>query len=369
MKYSFLLILSIFVMSCSGQPSEINTTSSNVEYELVVDGLQNPWGMTFLPNGDILITEKAGEIRIVRDGKLLEEQITGVPDTKVQGQGGLMDIELHPDFEQNSLVYLSYASDAGSGNGANTAIARFKLVGNALTEQEVLYKAEPNSGRGQHFGSRLEFDRDGYLYFSVGDRGNRDVNPQDITRDNGKIYRINDDGSIPEDNPFSGADGVKQAIYSYGHRNPQGLAMNPASGEIWEHEHGPRGGDEVNIIKPGLNYGWPVISYGINYNGTEFTDKTEMEGMEQPVIYWDPSIAPCGMTFVTGDRYPGWEGDVIVGSLKFSYLVHGKVIGSKIVSQEKIAEGIGRVRNIEQSPDGYLYVGIEGKGLYRLLPQ
>ena len=346
------------------QPLELADDRNLIKYELVVSGLDNPWGMAFLPNGEILITEKKGEIRIVKNGVLLDQKIEGVPDVQTKGQGGLLDVELHPNFEQNSWVYLSYASTGGESGGGNTTVARFKYNNYKLTEKEVLYKATPNSSAGQHFGSRLEFDKSGYLYFSIGDRGNRDVNPQDINRDMGKIYRINDDGGIPEDNPFLDAD--KPAIYSYGHRNPQGMAMNPESGEIWTHEHGPRGGDEVNIIGKGKNYGWPILSYGINYGGSKFAKGTERAGMEPPALYWDPSIAPCGMTFVSGSKYPGWEGDLIIGALKFGYLVHAKVKDNKIISQEKIASGIGRVRNVEQGPDGYLYVGVEGKGLYRL---
>ena len=357
------------MLSCNAQPSEIAANNSKVSFELVTEGLQNPWGMAFLPNGDILVTEKSGDIKIVRDGKLLKQQISGVPEVYDNGQGGLLDIELHPNFEQNNWIYLSYASTEGSGSGGNTAIARFELQGTRLANKKVLYKATPNTTKRQHFGSRLAFDPQGYLYFTIGDRGNRDANPQNTSLDGGKVYRITDDGAIPEDNPFANHSAAKQAIYSYGHRNPQGLAVQPKTGKVWEHEHGPKGGDEVNLIEKGKNYGWPVISYGVNYSGTKFTELTAKDGMEQPVIYWVPSIAPCGMTFVTGDRYPGWDGDLIVGSLKFGYLVHAKVQGDQIVSQERIAEGIGRVRNVEQGPDGYIYVGVEGKGLYRLKMQ
>ena len=368
-NYSFIIICFCLAtgFSCQSQPTEIGPVNTKIEYERVVDGLNNPWGMAFLPGGDILVTEKKGEIKIIRNGKLLDEPIDGVPDVYLRGQGGLMDIELHPQYDQNGWVYLSYSSSEGSGSGGNTTIARFNFDGKRLTNKEILYKATPNTTSSVHFGSRLEFDRDGYLFFSIGDRGNRDVNPQDITRDNGKIYRILDDGSIPEDNPFINKSGAKHAIYSYGHRNTQGLAMEPSTGKIWSHEHGPRGGDEVNLIQPGRNYGWPIISHGINYDGTVFAEATAKEGMEQPVIYWVPSIAPCGMTFVSGNKYPGCDGDIIIGSLKFGYLIHATVEGNKIISQEKIAEGIGRVRNVEQGPDGYLYVGVEGKGIYKLI--
>ena len=364
-----LLALSFQICACQGrsQPAEIGMNNPSIEFEEVSGGLVNPWGMAFLPNGDILVTEKKGEIRIIRDGTLLDKKVEGVPEVYLKGQGGLLDIELHPDFNQNRWLYLSYSSKDGSGSGGNTNIARFSFDGTVLSDKKVLYKATPNTTSGNHFGSRLAFDSDGYLYFSVGDRGNRNDNPQDITRDGGKIYRIADDGNIPESNPFYGQSKTKTAIYSYGHRNPQGLAIDHSNDRIWSHEHGPQGGDEVNIIKPGRNYGWPVLSYGINYDGTSFAEDTVRTGMEQPVIYWVPSIAPCGMTFVTGNKYPGWEGDLIIGSLKFSYLVHAAVDGNKISSQEKIAEGIGRVRSVEQGPDGFLYVGVEGKGIYRLV--
>jgi len=215
----------------------------------------------------------------------------------------------------------------------------------------------------------MEFDREGYLYFSVGDRGNRDRNPQTLDNHCGKIHRVNDDGSIPEDNPFAGTEGAMASIYSYGHRNPQGVIMHPETGEIWTHEHGPRGGDEINVINPGKNYGWPVISYGINYDGTIFTSSTEEEGMEQPLHYWVPSIAPCGMDFITGDRYPQWEGNLLVGSLKYQYLNMCVIKDGKVVSEEMLLKNIGRLRNVKMGPDGYIYVGVEEPGtIYRLVP-
>ncbi len=370
-QYLFAVSLSALILFvCSGtvsDPEEIQEGNGKVRFEKITSGIQNPWGMAFLPNGDILVTEKAGELRIIRDGILLDEKVQGVPKVYLSGQGGFLDLELHPQYKDNGWVYFTYSSADGKGSGGNTALMRAKLNGNTLVNKEVLYKASPNTSAGAHFGSRIAFDREGYLYFSIGDRHNRNRNPQDITRDGGKIYRLHDDGRVPVDNPFVNTPEAKPAIYSYGHRNPQGLAMDPASGKIWSHEHGPKGGDEVNIIQAGKNYGWPVISYGINYNGSKFAEAKSKPGMEQPVIFWVPSIAPCGMTFVTGNKYPGWEGDLLIGSLKFNYIVHCKIEGDKIVLQEKIASGIGRVRNVEQSPDGDIYVGVEGKGIYRLI--
>ena len=332
-------------------------------------GLRNPWGMAFLPTGELLVTERAGEVRVIRDGKLHARPLAGVPAVYEQGQGGLLDIAIHPQFSANRFVYLTYSRPAGGGKGGNTVLWRATLDGMSLKNPKVLYAATPNTTASYHFGSRIVFDGKGHIFFSIGDRGNRDENPQSVRRDGGKIYRVNEDGSIPDDNPFANKPGSKTAIFSYGHRNPQGLARHPETGTIWSHEHGPKGGDELNIIRPGRNYGWPIISYGINYNGTPFAKSTAAPGMAQSVTHWVPSIAPCGMTFIKGARYPGWDGDLIVGSLKFGYLVHLDVDGETIVSQEKVAEGIGRVRSVVQGPDGLLYVGVEGRGVFRLIPR
>ena len=328
-------------------------------------GISIPWGMVWLPDGDLLVSDRKGEILRFRDG-LLIGRINGVPTVHANGQGGLMDLELHPDFVTNGQLYLSLSSPAGEGDGSNTAIVRARLAGNNLTGLQVLYKASPNTPRGQHYGSRIEFDRDGYLFFSIGDRGARDENPQDVTRDGGKVYRLHDDGRVPVDNPLVSRPDAKTAVYSWGHRNPQGMAMNPATGRIWVHEHGPRGGDEVNIIAPGTNYGWPILSYGINYSGSEFAEGTEREGFESPIHYWVPSIAPSGMAFVTSDRYPDWRGHLLVGSLKFGYCVLLRLEGDAVVSAEPVLEGVGRVRNVRQGPDGYLYLGVEGQGIMRV---
>ncbi|MCF6294099.1 MAG: PQQ-dependent sugar dehydrogenase [Flavobacteriaceae bacterium] len=362
------IIVSIFVLisffSCA---QDKNPTNKKHNYEVIVPELSIPWGFVFLPDQSMLITEKKGELIHFKNGK--KTIIKGLPEIKVLGQGGLLDIELHPDYATNGWIYISYASPDGEGEGANTVIMRCKLKDDTLIEKQTLYKASPNSKRGQHFGSRIEFDNEGYLYFSIGDRGNRDKNPQDITRDSGKIYRLNDDGSIPKDNPFVNEANAKKAIYSYGHRNPQGMVLHPETGELWTHEHGPRGGDEINIIKAGKNYGWPLISYGINYSGTSFTDYTALPGMEQPLHYWDPSIAPSGMTFVTSDIYPEWKGNLLVGSLKFQYLNRCVLKNNKVVKEEKLIDGLGRVRSVRQGPDGYIYVGVENVGIVKIIPK
>ena len=373
MKKVFILLLSFSVMtSCAQRKKENDVALQTKETrgyttEKVVDNLSNPWGMTWLPDGSMLITEKAGQLIHFKDGKKTE--IKNVPEVYNRGQGGLLDIELHPNYSENGWIYITYASTEGEGDGGNTKLIRCKLQDNSLTNIEELYKANPNSTRGQHFGSRIEFDNENYVYFSIGERGNRDVNPQDITRDCGKIYRLHDDGSIPNDNPFVDEPNAKKAIFTYGNRNPQGMAKNPTTGKIWMHEHGPKGGDEINIVEKGANYGWPVISYGVNYSGTKFTDITSKPGMKQPVYYWVPSIAPCGMAFVTGDRYPEWKRHLLVGSLKFNYVELVKLEGDKVIGREKIAQDIGRVRNVKMSPDGYIYIAVEGQGIFKVVPK
>jgi len=372
MKNSVLLTCLFVVMlnySCAQDPENQATIPDKISFsaQLLIDEMQIPWGMVFLPDGSMLVTERAGTLIHFSDGK--KTLVSNVPETYQRGQGGLLDIELHPNYENNGWIYISYASSDGDEKGGHTALIRAKIKDNALIENELLYKASPNTTKGQHFGSRIEFDNDGYLYLSIGERGERDVNPQDITRDGGKIYRFFDDGRIPDDNPFVGTDGAKTAVYSYGHRNPQGLVKHPDTGEIWDHEHGPRGGDEINIVKAGANYGWPVVTYGINYSGTPITDITEKEGMEQPIHYWVPSIAPSGMTFITTDTYGSdWKGSLLVGSLSFQYLERLEMDGTKVVNREKLMVDIGRVRDVKEGPDGLIYVAVEGKGIYKLVP-
>lgn len=376
MRIYKVLALSILLICCSHCAKnktdsketalEITPKTISKTYELIVKDLDIPWGFTFLPDGAMLITEKRGELIHYKNG--IKTTIKGLPEIIVLGQGGLMDIELHPNYKSNGWVYISFVSSEGDGRGGNTAIMRFKIKDDKAIEQELLYKASPNSRRGQHFGSRIVFDAKGYLYFSIGDRGNRDVNPQNLERDGGKIYRLHDDGRIPKDNPFVNKRHAKKAIFSYGHRNPQGMAIHPETGAIWTHEHGPKGGDEINIIEAGQNYGWPVVSYGVNYSGTKFTNLTQKEGMTPPIHHWTPSIAPSGMAFLTRNTYPEWKGHLFVGALKFQYLNHIEIHNNKVVKQEKLLEGLGRVRSIKEGPDGYLYIGIENLGIVKLFP-
>ncbi len=364
-KSLFPFTLTLFtIISCAQDKNPVNTDHS---YELVVPGLNIPWGFVFLPDNSMLINEKEGKMIHFKDGK--KTNVEGVPEVYNRGQGGLLDIALHPKYKDNGWIYISYSSSDGDGDGGNTALMRAKLKDNKLIEKELLYKATPNTTKGQHFGSRIVFDTNGYLFFTIGERGEEFVNPQDITRDGGKVYRLNDDGTIPSDNPFVNTSNAKEAIYTYGNRNIQGMVLHPTTGEVWTHEHGPRGGDEINIVKAGANYGWPVITYGINYSGTKITDETVRSGMEQPLHYWDPSIAPSGMAFISSDKYPGWKGDLLVGSLKFEYVDKCVIKDGKVVKEERLLDGLGRVRTINEGPDGYIYVGIENLGIVKLLPK
>lgn len=367
-KISFLIILlSFFMTQCQKTTAFKSTDDFSYKAETVVDGLDIAWGLEFLPDGSMLIAEQEGKLILFKDGK--KKQIKQVPKVAYDNQGGLLDLRLHPDYANNGWIYMSYSGyGENEDEGANTVIMRARLEGDALIDKEIIYRATPNTKKSHHFGSRLEFDKDGYLFFSIGDRGNRDVNPQDINRDGGKIYRLNDDGTIPADNPFVSSPGAKAAVYSYGHRNPQGMALDPVSGKIWVHEHGPQGGDEINIIEPGKNYGWPLITYGKNYDGSTITENTSLPGMEQPIHYWDPSIAPSGMAFVTGDQYPNWKGSLLVGSLKFQYLDLVSLDGEKVTKEEKLIEGMGRVRTVKMGPDGFIYVSVEQLGIVRLIP-
>lgn len=371
MKKNFFttLLISIFSLtSCISQenPPEVKTPDqSEFTTETVVEGIDIPWGMDFISENEILVTEKKGILYRVSNGKKTE--VSGLPEIYQRGQGGLMDIALHPNFKSNKIIYFTTGVHLEGEKGGNTALYCGELNENSLSNLKLLYKGQPNTKKGQHWGSRIVFDDKGHLFFGIGDRGNRDVNPQDLKRDGGKIYRLNLDGSIPEDNPFVNEDGAIKAVYSYGHRNPQGMTVHPETGEIWENEHGPKGGDEINIIQKGKNYGWPVITYGINYSGTSITDKTAMPGMEQPFYYWVPSIAPSGMAFSSSKVYKGWKGDLFVGSLKFKYLERLVVKRGKVVKREKVLNDIGRVRNVKEGPDGHLYLGVEGKGILKVI--
>lgn len=336
----------------------------------VVKGLDHPWAMAFLPDDRILVTERSGQLRLIKYGLLHPQAITGLPKIAAEGQGGLLDIILHPDYQNNGWIYFSYSAENKDGLG--TEVARARLNGMKLVDVETIFRVAKKSSGGRHFGSRLVFDKKGYLYISAGERGDR-PRAQDINDHAGSIIRLHDDGSIPKDNPFVGRQNSRPEIYSYGHRNPQGMTLHPQTGEVWSHEHGPQGGDEINIIRSGKNYGWPVISHGVNYVwGTKIGEGTHKEGMEQPVYYWDPSIAPSGMTFYKGDKFPQWHGNLFVGALKFQLLVRLQLEGNKVVNEERLLTGqYGRIRDVRNGPDGFLYLltdADDGK-LLRLEPR
>ena len=348
-------------------PAVVRSKHQSFRIDTIAKGLDVPWGMAFLPDGDMLVTERSGQLFRFSGGKL-KAIISGVPEVMAQGQGGLMDIILHPKYKENGWIYISYSKKAPDGKGSNTAIIRAKIKNNQLVDQQEIFKAMPNPTTAHHFGCRMVFDDKGYLFFSVGERGNKE-NAQTLTNHCGKIHRIYDDGRIPDDNPFVKTPGAMPTIYSYGHRNPQGIDIHPVSRRIYNNEHGPRGGDEINLVGKGNNYGWPVITFGINYDGTIITKETSKEGMEQPVFQWTPSIGPSSMKFVVGDRYPGWKGDILSGSLSFKYLERVHLEGGKVTEQEKLLENAGRVRHVAISPDGYIYVAVESPGMVvKLVP-
>jgi len=327
----------------------------------VADGLQNPWGMQFLPGGDILLTERPGRVRLIRDGDLLPDPVADLPEIGAGGQGGLLDILLHPDFGTNRFVYLSYAKPRADGE-RTTAVARGTWDGNRITGVREIFAAEAWSDRGAHFGGRMVIDADGYLFLALGDRGYMDE-AQNLRNHIGTILRLHDDGRVPSDNPFVGRDDALPEIWTYGNRNGQGLAIHPETGEIWQNEHGPRGGDEINLVRPGVNYGWPVISYGINYDGSVLTEHTHMDGMEQPVHHWTPSIATSGKAFYTGAAFPAWRGSMLVGGLAGTQIARVTLDGHVYVGEETLLEEYGeRIRDVRDGPDGFIYALTENRG-------
>lgn len=344
----------------AGSASEASGDKLDYKLVTVAEGLEFPWSLAFLPDGRMLVTERPGRLRIVTaDGKL-SAPVTGVPAVFAQRQGGLLDVVLDPQFSRNAWVYLSYA-EADAAGLAGTAVARGKLAGNALTDVQVIYRQTPKAEGGLHFGSRLAFAPDGSLFVTQGDRYLMKDQAQTLDNDFGKVVRINPDGSIPAGNPFAGTAGARPEIWSYGHRNMQGAAIHPDTGKLWTHEHGAMGGDEINLDEAGKNYGWPVITWGVNYDGKPIGIGTAKDGMEQPLLYWKPSIAPSGMAFYVAqpkrDPFPAWRGNLFVGSMKFAYLNRIELDGTKIKAEHKLLTELNeRIRSVRQGPDGYLYV-------------
>jgi aldose sugar dehydrogenase len=371
MRQMVILSLVLFTFCSSQDDIAQNDLIVTEELTFTIDtlatGLTNPWSMAFLPDGRILIAERPGRLRIWENGQLLDEPLSGLPDVWSHGQGGLLEVALHPDYAQNGWIYLAFAKK--EGNGGNTAIARAKLEGNTLTNVEEIFHGHNLTSAAHHFGCRIVFDDEDHLFFCIGDRGEMS-NAQKLTNHNGKVMRIHDDGGVPEDNPFVDSAGAMPEIWTYGNRNIQGMALHPETGKLWSHEHGPKGGDEINLMEKGGNYGWPLATHGINYDGTVITPDTTLPGMIDPVLHWTPSIAPCGLAFVNSPEYEKWNGNMLVGALAGQHIHRVVFEGNEVVHTEKILEGFARFRDVRQSPDGYVYVLTENPGLFfRIIPE
>lgn len=345
-----LLACSCFLVSTT----YAKPTAGQTDVKILARGLHHPWGIAFLPDGSMLVTERIGRLRIVTPDGRLSEPVKGVPVVFSEQQGGLLDVALDPNHTANRLIYLSYAEPAGSS--ASTAVAKAELVDNSLKNLKVIFRQEPKTIGGQHFGSRLVFAADGNLFITLGDRGSHMEDAQNLDNHIGTIIRIRPDGSIPDDNPFAKDAKAKPEIWSYGHRSIQGAAIHPETGELWIHEHGPRGGDEINIPKPGKNYGWPKANYGVHYSMAPIKDEHAEQGFEEPIYYWTPSVAPSGMLFYTGSLFPRWKGNLFVGTLAGRHLIRMTVSNDKILSEEQLLQNTMRFRDVEQGPDGAIYL-------------
>ena len=379
MKKSYIIFILIFFnfnLACSQSenfPPIQDSDQNNISLEKVVDGIDIPWGLAFTGNNSFLVTDKKGILYHVIDGNKTE--VDGLPEISLSRQGGLLDVAVDADYLNNNKIYIT-ASISSSISGSNTALYSAIFKNNKLLDLKLLYKASPDSDEERHFGGSILVTNK-YIFFTIGDRGNRDINPQNINLDGGKIYRLNLDGTIPESNPFFDIENSKKAIWSYGHRNPQGIIKGINENEIWIHEHGPRGGDEINIIsEPKFeddpiktrNYGWPKASYGINYSGSQITKYKKLDDVIDPFYYWTPSIAPSGMAIVNSDIYPEFKNSLLVGSLKFIYLERLEFDDKGVKRRERLFPAIGRVRDVNISPDGYIYVSVEARGIFKILP-
>jgi aldose sugar dehydrogenase len=346
------------------------TDSLTVKLDTVLSGVNVPWSLAFLPSGEMLVTDRGGKLFLVQPGKSKLE-VKGVPAVVAEGQGGLFDVKLDPDYRTNSMIYLSFAKGVTSDSGVvtTTAVVSANFDGTTLKNVKEIFVAQPYQKTRHHYGGRLEFGKDGSLFITVGDRGKEFVTAQSLQNDAGKVHRIKTDGTVPADNPYVNTAGHNPTIYSYGHRNPQGMAINPVSGQIWENEHGPRGGDEINIVQQTKNYGWPISTWGINYDGKVISSEGAKEGVQQAVQVWIPSIGPSGMAFVQGDKYKGWSHTVLSGSLRFRFLNISYLEGDKVVKEEAVLRNIGRLRDVRMGPDGFIYVAVETPGyVFRLVP-
>ncbi|KAF0104798.1 MAG: glucose sorbosone dehydrogenase [Rhodospirillaceae bacterium] len=346
----------------------LRSSKGSYSLRMLTLDLEQPWGMAFLPDGRLLITERPGRLRIFANGRLERAPVGGLPKVYARGQGGLLDVCLHPDFARNARLYLTYSGE-GEG-GAATVLARAEFRNNALVGVQRIFEALPRTSGGLHFGSRVVFDRAGLLYVTCGERYQMQ-RAQNLADLGGKVVRLRDDGTVPPDNPFVGREGARPEIFTYGHRNPQGMAMHPGTGRIWLVEHGPRGGDELNLLKAGANYGWPRATHGIDYSGSTISPNKSLPGMEDPVRVWVPSISPSGLAFYTGDRFPGWKGSVFTGALSDNALIRIELDGDRYVGEERLlVDLLPYIRDVRQGPDGLLYIvtHTDSGGLYRLEP-
>tara|TARA_B100000287_G_scaffold332146_1_gene317077 strand:+ start:485 stop:1645 length:1161 start_codon:yes stop_codon:yes gene_type:complete len=369
----FLILPILFANNLQNWDDSIEKTQKEIfRVETFSEGFDIPWGMAFLPNEDLIVSDKNGSLWRIHYKSKIKTQVSGVPKVKYKGQGGLLDIEVHPDFVNNNFLYISFSEYLENNkNKSFTSIHRYKLQNDNLIEKKIIFKTNNKFyGRSNiHYGVRMVFDKQGFIYFSIGDRGNRNQ-AQLLNFPNGKIHRLHDDGSIPTDNPFINVKNAIKSIWTYGNRNPQGLAIHPITEVIFESEHGPKGGDELNIISSGNNYGWPEITYGKNYSGTTITRYTQKEGMEQPVIHWTPSIAVCGIDFYDGNIFKNWENNLLVTSLKFENLYRLTIDQNKVIGQEIIYSAGSRIRDVETGPDGFIYVALEDPGrIIRFIPE
>jgi aldose sugar dehydrogenase len=358
MKHLLALLVLLWASGdVQAQSRSFQTEKRNVMVETVAKGLENPWGLAFLPDGRMLVTERPGRMRIIASDGTLSTPLTGVPNVAARNQGGLLDVVLDPDFSANRFVYVTFAEPRSGGNGTSVAKLRLNAGATGFDQSSIIFRQEPTYNGGHHFGSRMVFDRSGAMFVALGDRYDLKEQAQNRTNTLGKIVRIATDGSIPADNPGLKREGWLTSIWSIGHRNIQGAALHPVTGRLWTAEHGARGGDEINIPEGGKNYGWPVITYGRDYSGAKIGEGTHKAGMEQPVFFWDPSIAPSGMAFYTGDRYPEWKGNAFVGALAGQLVARLTLDGEKVMAEERLFVGMNkRIRDVRQGPDGFLYL-------------
>lgn len=365
-----LVVAAFLGLSAQAQPA--GPPGETFKVVTVAEGLRNPWSMAWLPNGDMLVTERGGALRIIRDGKLLPAPVPDVPAVRALGQGGMQEVAVHPNFAQNHFIYLSYAKPRNGNKEGTTALMRAKFENDRLVDAREIFEAKAWNERPGHFGARIAFDREGYLFLSVGDRMAGLGGPtgfdatnhpsQDLMSHQGKILRLRDDGTVPQDNPFVGRSDALPEIWSWGHRNPQGLAVHPETNQLWSTEHGPQGGDELNVIRKGANYGWPTIGYGANYvTGTEIHQSRSRDGMEQPRAFWVPSIGISGLFFYTGDKFPNWKGNAFIGGMaaQWRQLVRVSLNGETVISREPLLFGQYRMRDVRQGPDGFVYIATD----------